>query len=863
MLNDIKKIIDLIEERFNKGNIPKCKISEDDKYGRKIMKKAGNKLVTMLLLTLVVSFLFYGCGVDGERTANEIPEISITSYEGTDVSVDNAEYPDSLVVYSRQRVYWHAVDKDGTVVSYAYRILDENGDPISTPGNSVVDTENAIVPDDVKDLHGGGWVVHFKEGALQETSLADAPNESKTIWSDQKYVTLNLPSADADGNPLERITTLEVICMDNRGAISDIANKKYKAMSEKPTCLLKLAKGALNAPDPFNARELSSVGTGIVLDFSINDSDPFVEAEADYYMFKVLKRNASTQAIIETLPADSTWYSTKDHGNMEGISEFLLTKYTEPSISSDFENSLQVSYTEVVARSVDMAGIQSEDKIIRFAVREGYHAQTMIYPERTYAIGENHFTDYRYKELEEDPPIVEGRYATALFKNKDGFYACLGSSDLKLWLRWGYHGQYGYRNESTSEEVVTDNPYDSALNILLDEETDENYFSSVEYYDLRLDGAAYNYPPLAESTVTDESGDYAGETWLRVPADNDIAQSVVVTGLDYGYHKFEVRAVDLQGEADKTPAVLEFIVQEPIPTDQKDGVLIIDDDHPSDQQAFLSPEQFTDDFYNTAFENVATVDNLDLQDLENNMDYIGRRISPTDLNQYKLVVYHADSPGAPTALVAENDGLALYMMSGGNILFSGGANIDSAIRNSFTEEKTFFERIFGFTNSLEAPIDLYTASVTTNAAANPYFIGAQISSSYMQDTTVNLEVDEDIAFSTYVDRFAGIGPVTYFPIAEGTENSIAMYNCKSVYDDNRPPTPDEYEQYNLQTVAFKTNVTAGGQAYMFGFPLSYMESQIDTNDDEDIVELEFDTTKPVFQLIDTIYQSLMNDVPAE
>ncbi len=857
MFSGNKKIIDLIKERLNKGNIPKYKFSEDDKYGRKIMMKAGNKLVTMLLLTLVVSFLFYGCGLEGDKDTNQAPTIEITSYEGTDVSVDNEQYPDSLVIYSRQRVYWHADDKDGTVTSYAYRVLDENNVPISTPGNSVIDMENTIVPKDVNELYGGGWVLHFKEGALQETSLAEAPKESKTIWSDQKYLTINLPSSDADGNPIERITTLEVICIDDRGSISNLASRKFKAKSEKPECLLKLAKGAIEDPDPFDARELSSVGTGIILDFSIADSDPFIEAEADYYLFKVLKRDASTREVIQTLPADNTWYNTKTDGNRENVSEFLLTKYTTPAISSDFVNSLQTSYTEIIARSVDMAGIQSDDKIIRFAVKEGYHAETIIYKERTYALGRNHFTDYLYKELEEDPPVTDGSYATAMFKNKDGYYSCLGSSDLKIWLRWGYHGQFGYRNEATSEEIVTDNPYDSALNILLDEDTNENYFSSVEYYDLRLDGTAYDYPPLADRKIVDESGAYAGESWLRVPADHSIAQSIVISGIESGYHKFEVRAVDLQGEFDKTPAIIEFLIEDPIPAIEKDGVIIIDDDHPV--AAFLSPEAFTDEFYNTAFSNVSRIDNLDLLSLENNVDYIGRRISPTDLNKYKLVVYHSDSPGEENALVDENDGLNLYMHTGGNILISGGANIDSAIRNSFTEEKTFFRNMFGFENSIEFPIDLYTASVTTNAAANPYFIKAFISDQLLPDTTVNLEVNEDIAFSTYVDRFEGLGPITYFPMAEHTAFSVAKFGCKSVYDDNRPPTPDEFEQYNLQSVAFKADVLTEGCAYVFGFPLSYMESQIDTNDDPDAVELEFDTTKPVFQLINAIYESLTND----
>ncbi|MDP8231257.1 MAG: hypothetical protein P9L91_01165 [Candidatus Zophobacter franzmannii] len=825
------------------------------------MRKASNRLVTLLLLSLVVSFLFYGCGVEGDRDPNKLPTISITSYEGVDADVQNEFITGDSIVWSRQKLYWHAVDTDGTVENYAYRLLNEEGTPIPSPGNEVIDIENAVVPSEVNNKYGGGWVLHFREGSLQETSLAEAPNDRKTIWTNQKYVELNLPAADTLGNAAERVSTLEVICIDNRGGVSNLASRKFKAQSEVPDCLLRLSKGALEDPIPFDARELSKVGTGIILSFSIVDSDPFVESEADYYNFKVFKRDASTREVIEQYPADDTWFNTRDHGNTESISEFLLTKYTTPAISNDFDNSLQLSYTEVVARAVDMAGIQSEYRTIRFAVREGYHPATIFYPERNYALGDKHFTDYRYAELEEDPPQVEGRYATAMFKNADGFYACLGSRNLKIWLRWGFHGQYGYKNEATSQSIVTDNPYDSALNILLDEETDENYFSQILFYDLRLDGAPYNYPPLADEVITDETGDYVGESWLRVPVANSIAQSIVVSGLESGFHIFEVRGVDLQGEVDKTPARFEFVVEEPVSAADKSGVLIIDDDHPTAQ--FLSPEAFTDDFYNSLFANLTSTDELDMLAIENNLDNIGRRVSPTDLEKYKLVVYHSDSPASENGLVRENDALSLYMYGGGNLIISGGSNIDAAIRNSFTEEKTFFHRFLDMFDTVDYPIDLFTQSVTNNAAANPFFIKAHIEDAYSANGAgvVNLETDADIAFSTYVDNFAGMGPITYFPeLPWSFQVPIAKYGCKSVYDDNRPPLPDQYEQFNMQNVGIK--VTTRGSVYVFGFPLSYMESSVLVDETDPSLGTQIDTSKPVFKLIENIYQEIIS-VPAE
>jgi hypothetical protein len=87
-----------------------------------------------------------GCGKSGSRFANVAPTIKITSFEGWDDSYIAAGY-DTTATYSfQQRIYWHASDPDGIIAGYAFRILDDNGNPIATPGYQYIDTPQSLLP---------------------------------------------------------------------------------------------------------------------------------------------------------------------------------------------------------------------------------------------------------------------------------------------------------------------------------------------------------------------------------------------------------------------------------------------------------------------------------------------------------------------------------------------------------------------------------------------------------------------------------------------------------------------------------------------------------------------------------------------
>ena len=173
--------------------------------------------MSLLLGTIVVLLALTACGVDGDYKSNSAPEIRITSWEGVEPGTSVSEI-DSLVF--QQRIYWNANDKDGIIAGVAYRILDENGTPIATPGNAVIDEIGDIESINYQGSDLTGWVVHYKTGADENIPLT-SPDAKRTIWSKRQYAVINFP-ANEDGHATERISSFEVICIDNRGAVSKI-----------------------------------------------------------------------------------------------------------------------------------------------------------------------------------------------------------------------------------------------------------------------------------------------------------------------------------------------------------------------------------------------------------------------------------------------------------------------------------------------------------------------------------------------------------------------------------------------------------------------------------------------------------------
>ena len=797
------------------------------------------KSLMLLIIVVILSLMMLGttgCGKSGSRFANQLPVIRITSYEGYDPNSDVYNVQDTLLF--QQRVYWHAEDPDGTIAGYAYRILDANDNPIPTPGNKYYDADGSVTPAAVLSAHGDGWVLHYKPGADQNIPL-DHPAASKTIWTSEKYVQINFPAANADGTPAVKISKFEVIAMDNRGGISNKAMRFYTAWSAKPVCFVQTTKG-----DPRG----SQVGTGLRLSFSMDDDDPFIQATPWYYEFKINKR----QGIYNPPETDSTLYddsinpilsSTRWYSSygLPKINQALLTTMSDPAIFSDYDaNGNQVTHTEVVARVYDLAGIVSDTlkyrtsdgavigkTAIRFAVKEGFRPSTDIYPTKSYGLGDHHFVDYQDEGALEIYPftIVGGaqRYATPFFRNTENERVAINSPNFKAWVRWGWWGEYAQVN-SAGISNPTHNPYDKKVDAVLDETTDQNYYSEITHFDLRFNGDAYDFPPLAQNIITDSD---TGKRWLRIPLNSPLGQTVVLTTLPSGEHTFEVRVVDLQGMVDPTPETFTFKLVDYIPATSRNGILIVDDEanHPS-----FAPDAIITEKMEYALSGYNQTKDFIIRSSDSNPgdtygDIRSRHLAPSDLQKYKMVIHHSNHPQAASTLPIDHDGLYLYSHMGGNLVFSG-THLMSSMFDSMAAagQYSFMQRL-----GLLAEQSVGSSLLGNNTGIqNNTFFQRAIGQLTFPNLYVQYEDQADLTnypipgHNSIVNSRKGLSAVTFFTKFNG--EPIYSLGCKPVNYPSSPPTQDQYNQFNNQAVGIR-KVNSAGKSYLFGFPFAYMHQE--------------------------------------
>ncbi|HPV15651.1 MAG TPA: hypothetical protein PL126_08400, partial [Candidatus Cloacimonadota bacterium] len=632
-------------------------------------------LVPLLLLALIAG----GCGKSGTKRANIAPTITITSYEGFDDSALLAPYANTTFSF-QQKIYWNATDPDGVIAGFAYRVLDANDNPIATPGNDFIDATGAITPKNVLDRFGPGWVMHYLPNANQDIPL-DNPEARRSIWTSQKYAVINFPAADQNGEPVVTLSKFEVIAIDNRGEVTqEAAWRKFNADSARPKVHLSTSKGNPNGDE---------VGSGIKLAFTMEDFDPFISAVPHRYEFKMMKikKQATASGYTETIiPGTQTdWINTVKPED-PAINEYLLTRYTDPALSYDTisDDESQATYTKVIARVYDLAGVVSAKvDSIHFAVKSGFAPKTLIYEQKVYALGDYHFVDYTDENSPEIYPftIVGGhqRFATSFFRGFGGNRTAVTSTNMKIWIRWGWKGEYGKVEESGAVSH-TDNPYDKKIDDVLDS-NGENYYSEITHFDLRYDGDEYEYAPYANDPsrhVTDSDG----TRWLRIPLHSPIGQTVVLTfpRTTAGEHTFEVRCVDLQGEVDPNPESFTFTLEDFVPPNQRNGVLVVDDDPngPDSPDALVDARyayMLSDYTGRVDFQKRPDAIEFDL------LDHRGRFLAPSEMQKYKLVVYHSDRPVQKGNFKAEHDGIYLYLSRGGNFLVSSTTKLSEELED--------------------------------------------------------------------------------------------------------------------------------------------------------------------------------------
>ena len=824
------------------------------------------KLIVTTISALIIIILFSACGRTGKRYPNIIPFIEITSFAGADSTeaIDEAN-PD---IY-QQRIFWNAYDTDGVVRKYAYRVLDENENPIVTADHTFIDDD--------------GWIYHYADGADINIPMDD-PEANITVWTSDSYALINFP-ANVDGENVVVTSIFDVKCIDNRGGESEFARKYMSSDSEIPRVQILSTKGGIDG---------QIVGTGLTFAFDLWNLGQGVSDYPYYFEFKLEKTDTTNQP-----DGYGVWHSTQGTDdpkhftvtNVQGDSPFT----TYPSIIPNTEvgDVLQDS-TKLFVIGYNLGGVATAIDSIIFGVKEGLNPGSIIYNgtefgqvpmngdfNDIFVYGQNHFTtlddENTYGVEVEAFNTPEGvKYASPFWVNKDGEFSCLGSTDLRIFMHWGWHGEFGEPRQGL-DPLINDNPrIGSRVGQVVDELSDVSYFSEIVYFDLRLDDEPYYYPAFAPN-VDNIQIDDDGTEWLRVPYSHNIAQRTVITRDQilhnsdylYGLHKFEVRVVDLQMEGDPTPAEMLFRIVETVPRDEKNDILIIDDDRPF---AF-APEQEVDDFYSEIFANFdGTVDQIDRSEIVSSTFisalHIGRdALSATDLEPYKLVVYHCDIANESN-FDKEYEVLNLYMRGGGNLLISAGSSLaaqSQLLADSFLPIlRDYFDiPMETFIN----PDDDIFINPSVSYTQNFFLDKIRAVNNYTNDVYLQLP-----SFINLLNLKKGTGAVSYINedyIGNGfiePQNVIMTFGCKqyepyvdsdgngqwdegedytdhnqnSEYDvwawdgtewewDNEEdtdeyPTLDQFNSYNGQAIAIK-NVTENNNCYLFGVPLSLMKTE--------------------------------------
>ncbi len=784
--------------------------------------------MSLLLGTILVLLALTACGVDGDYNSNEKPTISITSWEGVEeaAALDTLE---SLVF--QQKVYWNANDNDGTIAGVAYRILDENDQPLSTPGNSVIDDMGAL--ESVVDENGQvltGWVVHYKPGADENIPLA-SELAKKTIWSQLQYATVNFP-ANEDGLPADIISSIEVVCIDNMGDISPIAKKTFKTTSSIPNCILSTSRGN---PDG------KQVGTGLYVTFSMSTEpgDPFGIPGADYFEYKVGKyvydEDADSLDIPELIE-ESDWFKTSE-------GRVLLTKDAYTSVESnailtaDFdgieEDATQLTFTRVTAHAYNYAGVMSNQSVIEFAVKEGFHPNTLIYPQKVYGLGDYHYRDYtEASDLETYPYILKDGdipviYAKNFFLNNEGINSAVNSTNFKIYAKWGFSGQYGNApTSSTGAFEYTDNPYDTEIGRVLNEADGKDYYSEIVAYDLRFDDEPYDFYALSqdpENIVTHDDG----TEWLRVPKNSvwAISRGLELGNLENGLHKFEVSAVDLQYESDPTPAVFEFELINYIPKSERQSTLVIDASTFSVTAGDYMAAH-ADSVYMNALNDFANVDFWERLDLQVNSGLSAQKygIPYPDLLKYKTIIYREESSSNTENIVYDHDALKLFLNNGGNLVISAASNLKGINDQFVNKNKNIFRKYFGIQYELDAII-------AHSLASEPYILGAnptESASSIGSLPDFNLQVGP---YSFLINLYGGLYNFSYFAedYAEpgDTQTQVLYRSVAKEVAVGTPYAPQNQETFDrFNNLAFAiSKVTAQNRCIMTSFPISFMEEE--------------------------------------
>jgi hypothetical protein len=838
------------------------------KLGGFMFKKKNSMAIVMGLLLLVVLF---ACGRKGTLNPHSEPSISITSYGGIDAL--NVEYPEVF----QQGIYWSAHVEDGSIDGFAFRVLEYDtsapnnlGSPIPTPGWEALDND--------------GWIYHYKEDVEVNdfTPPLDSPEAAnlRTIWSERVYAIINFPAkgepeTDDQGNTLYDefgsiiykpvASIFQVKCISEYGVESNIDSRVFYAQSATPKVQL------------VSDFEDKILGKGGLFQFEIVDPDddiPGVNAIAQEFQFCFLKgiRDSIVTATDTTytfipsgddygmvlldqdgLPTDYDnweWISTKNEDDIEKKriplrdSQGNVLLDLKPNIP-DLDEGVTViptpqdsdEATFIFMRVIDLSNIVSDVEHVRFYVYGNFSPETRLYIEDTFILGQNHFQPVPEPSVDRVIPsqyTSSGvRYSKRFWRDREHNYKVIGSNDIKFYFHWGYTGEF-----------MGNNPWGQRKNEVFDSITGNDYNSEIIYYHLRLNGEPVYYPPISEVSpnyIEDEDG----KRWLKV-SKYDVAFTLMILseislthspespGI-YGTHVFEIRSEDLQGAVDKNPVNFEFTIDPMVNKENKNGILLVNSSSSNLAMVETSYHEIMQSL-NVDYEmvNYDTIPFLGEQYFYQDKD----KLSPTDLQDYKLVILNQDvEPHNNGNFHKEFTTLNLYLHTGGNVMVTGGLNLWDSHIKSYENGYFPFQEVFGIGNINGTTAENDINYVGNNPFVKPYLINATPEITAFPELALRLEPP---FFSGTISIAQGLGAVAYFNnhFVSNAVSILYRYGSKTPGQDNFSPLEgtgavnadgndidplDGFEEVNDLPIALKYEKANGSKCYLFGFPLLYME----------------------------------------
>ncbi|MDD4310603.1 MAG: hypothetical protein PHO32_09500, partial [Candidatus Cloacimonetes bacterium] len=254
------------------------------------------------------------------------------------------------------------------------------------------------------------------------------------------------------------------------------------------------------------------------------------------------------------------------------------------------------------------------------------------------------------------------------------------------------------------------------------------------------------------------------------------------------------------------------------PPANRDGILIIDDDkHNQSYSPDATVEQFYQDILSDYSGSKTFIKRTALSDPGNTLsDARFRHYAYSDLQKYKLVIYHSDNISAKGNLQYDIDGLALYLLRGGNLVISHSYQLASLL-----EDVSEFGSRYTFLNYLGINSAPGVGRVSENLNTNYYFQKAIAAVTGYSDVNLQFGTGENASFFTLANIRHGLSAVAYFPTTFG--ETIYSLGCKPTDYSVSPPSQAQFNLLNNQSVGIRRVNSNNSKTYTFGFPLSYMK----------------------------------------